>query len=124
MKARILTPDKWPSTTMQPLLPYIHPDNAAMVVVEDEAGKVGASLAVLRATHFEGLWIDPECRGNAGVARALIRLATALARARGEQWVFGGAADDRMRNILERLGGVPMPLDLFALWVGREKWQT
>lgn len=122
MIARILPPEEWPRTNILPLAPYIHPDNAAMVVVEDSAGEVVASLAVLRATHFEGLWIDPECRGNAGVARALIRLATALARSRGEQWVFGAVTDDRMRSMLGRLGGVRMPADFYALGIGGQEW--
>ena len=88
-----------------------------MVVVEEE-GRVVASLAALRATHFEGLWIDPKCRGNAGVARALLRHATALAQVRHESWVFGGCADERMRTFIERIGGVQVPMELYALWIG------
>jgi hypothetical protein len=122
LRTRILPPEEWDrlkETELPPLLPYISPDNAAMVVVED-GDKVVASLAVLRATHLEGLWIDPERRGNAGVARALLRQATELVRVRGEQWALGGCADDRMRRLIGKLGGVQVPMELYALWVGGE----
>lgn len=122
MKARILPPEEWARlgrTELPPLLPYVDPDNCAVVVVED-GERIVASMAALRATHFEGLWVEPEHRGNAGVMRSLLRLSTALARMRGERFVFSGAADDRMRSFAERLGGVRMPLDFYALWVGRE----
>lgn len=120
MRTRILAPDEWDrleGTELPPLLPYISPDNAAMVVVEDE-GKVVASLAVLRASHLEGLWISPDKRGNAGVARALLRQAAELVRIRGEQWALGGCSDDRMRRLIGKLGGVQVPVELYALWVG------
>jgi hypothetical protein len=123
MNARILRPEEWDrlkDTDLPPLLPYLSPESAAMVVVEDGENIV-ASLAVLSATHFEGLWIDPAWRGNAGVSRPLLRLAIALAQARGERWAFGGASDDQMRRLLGKLGGVHVPMDLYALWVGGEQ---
>lgn len=105
---------------MPPSLPYGR--DIDFVVVEKD-GKVVACVSVVGITHLEGLWIDPEHRGNAGVVRALLRQASTLPRVRGEQWVMGGAAngDDRMRGFMERLGGVPMPVEFYALWVGEEK---
>lgn len=102
---------------MPPAFPYVSPENVSVVVVEDDGGKVIACMTVLRATHFEGAWIDPAHR-NAGVTRALLRLASAIAMARGEQWVFGGAAGDQMRDILQRLDCRHLPMDLYAVWVG------
>jgi GNAT superfamily N-acetyltransferase len=119
MKARILTVDEWgklDQTQLPALLPFVSPENIAIVVVEDE-GEVVASMAVLRATHFEGAWIKPTHR-NAGVTRALLRHATALARVRGEHWVFGGSADERMTHLMEKLGGQQVPMELYALWLG------
>src|SRR6185436_14646951 len=55
VRARILSSQEWgllERTELPPLLPYINPENAAMVVVEEE-GRVVASLAALRATHLE-----------------------------------------------------------------------
>lgn len=122
MIARILRPDEWKRlepTQLPPLLPFLSPESAAIVVVE-HGEKIVASMAVLQATHFEGAWIDPAHR-NAGVTRALLRLASALARVRGEQWVFGGAADGRMEGIMGRLNAIPVRMDLYAMWIGGEE---
>lgn len=117
MRARILRPEEWSRLDNAPLLPYVRPENAAVVVVEDD-GQIVAALTVLQVTHFEGLWVSPERRGNPGVMRSLLRLASALVSARSEKWVFGGAADDRTRGFMERLGGKQVPMELYALWMG------
>jgi hypothetical protein len=119
MKARILGFEEWdrlqPETSPEnPLIPGTSPHNMAVVVVEDD-GKIIGSLSVLRASHFEGLWVAPKYRGNAGIMRSLIRQGTALARVRGESWVFGGAADYRMRDFITRLGGIKVPMDLYIM---------
>lgn len=121
MKARTLGPEEWgliEKDGMPPLFPFVDPANVDVVAVEDE-GEIVACMTVLRVTHFEGLWIAPSRRGNAGVLRSLLRRGNAIAKERGEQWVMGGAADDAMRGYLGRLGGVAIPMDLFALGVGR-----
>ena len=117
MKARILGPEEWANLEMlgeMPLLPHVLPENMAVVVVE-EAGQVLGVMQVAQVTHFEGLWIKPEYRGNPGVMRALMRLATAIPQVRGECWVFGGAADDTMRSFNERLGGSKVGADFYTL---------
>jgi len=120
MKARILGPEEWGRLEMevqaQPLLPHVLPRNMAVVVVEDEGQIVGA-IQVAQVTHFEGLWIKPCFRGNAGVMRALLRQAVAIPQGRGEHWVLGGAADMRMQDLNERLGGKKLPVDFYALRV-------
>lgn len=123
MKARILRPNEWQRVTgagVPELLPYLEPQNLAVVVVEDDAGKIVASVCAMQVTHFEGLWLDPEHRGNAGVFRSLTRQAYAVPRMRGEHWVLGGAGDgdERMKAICSRLGGKPLPLSFFAMPVG------
>jgi hypothetical protein len=75
-------------------------------------------MTVLRATHFEGAWIDPEHR-NAGVTRGLMRLAADIARERWDnQWVFAGSADERMTDVLGRLGAVRVPMDTYMIGLG------
>ncbi len=124
MMARILRPEEWPRVEEQSglsaLLPFVEPERTAVVVVEDGGGEIVASVAVLQVTHFEGLWIKPEARGNAGVFRALIRLAYALPRVRGEHWVFGAAdqTDGKMDMLCRRLGGKPLPVEFYALPIG------
>lgn len=123
MKARILGHEEWGrinSPGLPELLPFVEPQNIAVVVVEDDEGEIVASVAAMQATHFEGLWIKPEQRGNAGVFRALIRQAYALPRLRGERFAFAGSGigDEGMDSICERLGGRQMPVKFFALPVG------
>lgn len=119
MIARILGPEEWADskTPAVPLLKYTDPRNAALVVVERE-GVIVASVAALQVTHFEGFWVDEKHRGNPGIMRAMLRQATALAKARGESWIMAGAADDRMSEFCTRLGGVKLHTDLYAMWVG------
>jgi hypothetical protein len=121
MRTRILGPSEWGKLEEKqiPILPYVLPRNMAVCVVED-GEEIAGTLSVVQATHFEGLWIRPESRGNAGVMRALIRQAAAIPRGRGESWVFGGAAEGTMQKFNERLGGFRLPLDFYALWVGEQ----
>jgi hypothetical protein len=123
MNARILPVEEWgrlDGTDLCPLLPYVEPQNIAVMVVEDDAGKIVACVSALQVTHFEGLWISPESRGNPGIFRALIREAYAIPRGRRESWVFGGAqtGDEQMGALCRRLGGHPLPVDFFAMPVG------
>jgi hypothetical protein len=126
VRARILSTEEWPKVEhldMPPIIPFVSPENIAIVAVEDDAGKVIACMSVLQVTHFEGAWVDPEHR-NAGVVRALLRLASALPIARGESWVFGGADSEQMRDVLQRLGGVEVPMSTFILPVGERECQA
>jgi len=123
MRARILKPEEWGrinSPELPELLPYTEPENISVVVVEDDAGEIVASVAALQVTHFEGLWIKPEYRGNAGVFRALIHQAYMVPRARSEQWVFGGAekGNEQMGTLCKRLGGHPLSVEFYAMPVG------
>ena len=104
------------------LLPFIEPENIHLVVVEDESGQIVASVGVLQTTHFEGLWIAPEHRGNAGVFRSLIRKAYSIPQTRNERWVLGGAKpkDERMDGLLCRLGGRKIGERIYALPIMKE----
>jgi ribosomal protein S18 acetylase RimI-like enzyme len=123
VRARILSTEEWQKVEhldMPPIIPFVSPENIAIVAVEDDAGKVIACMSVLQVTHFEGAWVDPEHR-NAGVVRSLLRLASALPIARGESWVFGGSDSEQMRDVLQRLGGVEVPMSTFILPVGERE---
>lgn len=121
MKARILSPEEWDRLSAEGLgrlLMYVNPENIAIVAVEDESGEIVACVSALRVTHFEGLWIKPEHRGNAGVFRSLIRQAYAVPQARGEKWALGDAGDEKMRSVCTRLGGQVLGRQFYALPVG------
>lgn len=117
MIARVLEPEEWGRLgegQIPPLFPYVEPRNIAVVVVEDE-GKIVATMTVLQATHIEGTWIDGE---HKHVARSLLRLATTVAKAGGARWAFTGACDDKVRRIIERLGGRLIPMDTWVMPLG------
>ena len=129
MRARILPPEEWvriKDTELSMLLPYVPKEHVAIVVVEDDAGEIVARWCVFQATHFEGIWIDPRYRGNAGVIRPLLRYAFALPVVRGERWAFSGAetngdgVDRVVDHLLRRLGGRPVPMQLYAFPVSRD----
>jgi len=121
MQTRVLGPEEWlergSSTLAAPLVQYVTPENVSLVVVEDE-GKMVASVAAIRVTHFEGLWMDSAHRGNPGIMRGLLRKATSVAKERGEHWVIAGADGEQMRGFTKRLGGIILPLDFYLMWVG------
>lgn len=120
MRTRILPPEEWHRLNvgeLPALLPYVAPQNIAVIVVEDDDGEIIGCLSALQVTHLEGLWIKPGQNGIVG--RALLRQAGALARVKHEDWVFGtvGDGDDRMDGIMRRLGGHPVKARLFSMGV-------
>lgn len=126
MNCRILPPDEWhklAGTDLELVTEHANQDGLAVIVVED-GEKIVARWCVFQATHFEGIWIDPEYRGRLGVVRPLLRQAFAFPQMRGEQWVFSGAertadgVDEKVAGLLERLGGKPVPVQFYALPVG------
>jgi hypothetical protein len=120
--ARILKPEEWGRLTdpqVPPLTPFVRSGDMAVCVVEDGEQIVGC-VSVLRAVHYESLWVDEKRRGNAGVGRALLRQAAAVTKVWGAQWALGGIEDDRMRGFIERLGGHRVPLQFYALPAGGE----
>jgi hypothetical protein len=114
---RILPRDEWWRHEKQILiLPGIQADDVDVVVVED-GDKLVAAMTIFKATHFEGLWIDPERKGL-GAARSLLRLAEALALHRGNKWVIAGAVDDRMRAILGKMEARKLIMEPYLLKIG------
>lgn len=122
VKARVLPPEEWDrvnSPGLPELLPYVRPDNIAIVVVEKDDEIVGI-ICALRATHLETMWVRPDCRRNPGVIRALMRTAFAVPLARGEEWVIGGADTDNhlMDSFCTRLGGRELKQKFYVLPAG------
>lgn len=119
MTSRLLPREEWPKLAdlqASTLLPYVPPDDAQMVVVEDGDRIVGV-WAVLRITHLEGLWIHPDYRGRVSVARRLLVTTLAAARRWAPQWVMTGANDDCVRRMLDHVGAVKLPMDTYVMSV-------
>jgi len=119
MRTRILPPEEWGrldeglSTVLNSV------QDASMIVVEDDTGRIIGTMGVLRMTHFEGLWIAPEHRRGYVLGR-LLRGAEGLAREKGETWAIGGAADkdELMDGLIRRRGGSELPLRFYVMPLG------
>lgn len=121
MITRILPQSEWDKlgpSGLPALLRQLKPSDIDVVVVED-GGKIVGTLGVLRMTHFEGVWIDPEKRNGYVLAR-LLHGAEQIVLERGETVVLGGAADDdeKMDGLIKRRGGVPLPMKVYAMPIG------
>lgn len=108
-----------PAEDMPPLLPFVTPQNIAIIVAEEDDGEIIGCLSAMQVTHLEGLWVKPEKRGGL-VAWMLYQQAIAFANVRQERWVFGGAADgdERMDGLIRRCGGTPLPVKFYSMPVG------
>jgi len=121
-QARVLPPEEWDrleKAQIPDLWRYTRPEDCEAIVVEDD-GAIVASMLVLRITHLEGLWIAPERRGDVGVTRKLLRATVEAASRWAWYWAIAGAADDRMRGILGRVGGRKLEMDSYMIPLGRE----
>lgn len=120
MTTRILPRDEWPKlagTEAETVWPHFG-DSTRVVVVEADGQIVGCHVLV-PVLHVECLWVHPDHRRKAGVAR---RLWTAVQReAReffGARWVQTGAASDEVRQLLAHVGGVKVECDHYMVPVG------
>ena len=121
MRTVFLGPDDWDRVPeASETLSIVDPHNVVVVAVENDEGEVVASVCILKTTHFEGLWIKPEYRGNAGVFRALIRQAYAIPRLTHERFALATpkVGDSVMRELCHKLHGQQLPYELYALPVG------
>lgn len=119
MTARILPPEEYPrlngteAETVWPLLT----EAARVIVVEHEGQIVGCHL--LQPTlHAECLWIHPDHRGRASVARRLWWAVRETARSHfGVGWFETGCASEDVRALLDHIGAVKLP-DAYMVPVG------
>lgn len=118
MRTRILPPDEWPrlkGTEAEKVWPRFDPSNTRVLVVEDEAGEIVATWALLRVVHAECIWVAPKHRGAFKVARRLLRGLREIAAEWGAKRVLTGSVSPEVTALIEKVGGKPMPCDLFVL---------
>ena len=119
MIGRVLSKDEWGrlDVTELPQISSVKPKEIDVVVVEHE-GKIVASMEVVRITHLESLWIDPEHRGNPALAKQLLKAAVTSAQQWGDNFAWATSATDHMSDIFERVGGSKLPVESFILALG------
>lgn len=122
MTTRLLPPDEWPrliGTELETVWPLLDRDRAQIVVVEDDAGAIVGCWALFPLIHAEGVWIAPEHRGKAVVARHLYRGMVQTARAMQARTVLTAAVDEDVTRLLAHLQAQQLPGQHFVLTIGR-----
>lgn len=112
MTSRILPPHEWPKlagTEAETLWPHLDPEQARVLVVEDETGAIVGCWTVLRMVHVEAVWIREDYRGAFGVVKRLLFGMRDIAREWGARTVLTGAMTDQVRALITSLGGQPLP---------------
>lgn len=114
---RVLHPSEWPKVAhldVAQWLPYVAPEDAQIVVVEDGERIVGV-WGVFRVVHLEGVWVDPAYRRSPRVVDGLKSAALAVA-ARLAPWALTGSANAAVRRLITKhLGGAQIPMETFAI---------
>lgn len=123
MTRRILPREEYPrlaGTELEAVWPTL-PEDAAVLVVEEDGAIVGCWAAFLLA-HVEGVWTAPEHRGKGAVARhLLVGMRRTLAEQFGSTGAITGAMSDEVRGILAGLGATKLPGDHYALTLGARR---
>jgi hypothetical protein len=118
MKARILPPSEWHRLDVTQLAQIggtMRPEDIDIAVVEDK-GEIVSTMAILRVTHFESLWISPKHRGNAGMTRRLLKVAVKAAKP--AMWAWGCSDTEHMADVIQRIGGIKVPVESYIIPLG------
>jgi ribosomal protein S18 acetylase RimI-like enzyme len=110
MNTRILPREEWArleGTELAAVYPVL-PAGAQVVVVEDD-GRIVGCWALFPVVHVEGVWIDPDYRGNPRVARRLVAGMKDTARAMGARAVATAALTPEVERLAEKIGGAALP---------------
>lgn len=117
MSTRLLPADEWPrlaGTALEPLWPTLNPETCRIIVVERDGQIVGHHV-LMTVLHAECLWIHPDHRGRASVARRLWGAVRAEAHAYGASGVMTTAMDDVVRGLLTHVDAVRVPGDHYLV---------
>ena len=118
MTVRVLPRDEWGKLTeVINIGPACREGDAQVLVVED-GKRIVATLGVFRIAHFEGLWIDPEYRGNPGLARKLMKAGVTAAKQWTDEFVWGASGSHHTDDLFERAGGVNAPISTYIIPLG------
>jgi hypothetical protein len=120
---RILPPDEWPKlqgTEAETLWPLLNPDQAAVLVVEQDGQIVGCWVA-MQTLHAECVWVSPTVGNPAAVARPLIDGMFEIARGNGMRSLYTSATNDEVREIIRKLHGTTLPGTAHVIPVPREE---
>lgn len=101
--------DRLTGTELERIRVLFRPDQARVLVVENDAGEIVGCWSLFAAWHVEGLWIAPAYRGQGNVARRLLRTMKSWIRTAGVSGVVTASLDPAVSAYLIRLGAYPLP---------------
>lgn len=117
MTTRILPVAEWPQldgTDLGVVCAQLDPTRTQILVVEDGGAIVGC-WALLQIGRAEGVWVHPDYRGKASVARKLWIGMARLASSLGLSIVETGAGSPAIAELLERHGARKVPMESYFL---------
>lgn len=121
MNTRILPQEEYsklePTSELGPVREQL-PLGTQVIVAEEEEEVLG-TWSLIPIVHLEGFWIHPDHRRKAGVGRALLRKMTETAKEMGAKVVITGAGDESIERLIKKVGGVELPVKMFAINVER-----
>lgn len=106
-RARLLPPQEW-GRLADPALAGLVPGSATIIVVEVD-GQIVAHWAAMQVVHVEGLWMDPDYAGHAGVGRALLSAMVEQLRALQVREALTQAGTPEVEALCEKAGGQRVP---------------
>jgi hypothetical protein len=101
-------------TYLEPLIDHF-PDDADIVVVENDEGLIVGCSSIFARDHVEGTWIADAHRDTPAVFWSLLQGIKQTAKRRGSARVLTASMDDRMTLFLERQHATPLP-GLHFVW--------
>ena len=104
-QSRILPPEEFHKLAGLPLHASVAGTEALVAVVEDDSGQVVATWAAITALHLEGLFVTPDCRHVAPVAKRLVLQMFEALQTIGAQQVVTVTQDDVVAALAEKIGG-------------------
>lgn len=90
------------------------PSGSVVIVVED-AGEVVGTWAVVPYHHLEGVWVAPEHRGKAAVAKHLVNAAMYILQGRQQTVALTASDSPSVDRIIRHMGGTELPARHFVL---------
>jgi len=103
-------------TELEALAPHL-PEDAQVLVVEDEHGAIVGCWSAFSLLHVEGVWTSYTHRGKSSVARHLLAGMREIAKNRGAQAVNTASVDEDVSAMLHKLGAVKLTGEHFSLRV-------
>lgn len=117
LTSRVLPAAEWgrlAGTEVESIVPGLTPEHTAVLVVEQD-GEIVGTWVLLRMAHVECFWVAPAHRGKAGVAARLLRSMRGLLGEWGVRAPITGSVSPDVTSMIERLGGIRLPGEHFAL---------